>query len=323
MKSEDLITIVVPIYNVEKYLERCVDSIISQSYKNIEIILVDDGSKDNSSKICDEYKKRDSRIKVIHKENGGLSDARNKGIDISNGKYICFIDSDDWINKDMIETMHETIKKDNSQISICRRYRAYEDGKKIEEQYKKYPKKNIFNNIEGLSYLMSFCGYDMSACDKMFELKLFDNIRFPFGKTCEDSFTTYKLLFNAKKISYINKPFYNYFYRINSITRNSNVNETVIEAAKEQYQFVNDNVPELINEASSFLITAYISVFNEYIKRKKKCPNEKKYIKECRKLIKPSLKNKNISIIKKVQIISFCLSGFIYKFLYAFVIKEK
>lgn len=323
MKLGDLVTVVVPIYNVENYLDRCVSSIINQSYDNLEIILVDDGSKDNSPKICDSYEKKDSRIKVIHKKNGGLSDARNKGIDIASGKYICFVDSDDWIECDMIERMYNTIQKDNSNISICRRNRAYDDGRKIIEEYKKYPKNNLFDNIEGLRYLMSFCGYDMSVCDKMFELQLFEDIRFPFGKTCEDSFTTYKIFHKASKISYIDEPFYNYFFRINSISRNSKVNETVIEAAKEQYQYMCDNEPELINEAASFLITAYMSVFNEYIKRGRTCPNKKEYIKEGRKLLKDSIKNKNISFIKKIQILLFCLSSSLYKILYMLIVKEK
>ena len=116
--KKHLVSIVVPVYNVEKYLKRCVDSIINQSYNNIEILLVDDGSTDSSGKICDDYLKKDSRIKVIHKQNGGLSDARNFGIDKSTGDYLSFIDSDDWIEKDMIMNLFNSIINEKSDISI-------------------------------------------------------------------------------------------------------------------------------------------------------------------------------------------------------------
>ena len=117
---EDLISVVVPIYNVENYIKKCVDSILSQTYKNLEIILVDDGSPDNCPQICDEYAQKDNRIKVIHKENGGLSDARNAGIDISKGKFITFIDSDDYIEKDYVEVLYNSIKESIRQAKIGR-----------------------------------------------------------------------------------------------------------------------------------------------------------------------------------------------------------
>ena len=117
--EEDLITIVIPIYKVEKYLDKCIKSVINQTYKNLEIILVDDGSPDNCPKKCDEYEKKDTRIKVIHKENGGLSDARNAGIDIAKGKYITFIDSDDYVSEDYVEYMYNLLKQNNTKMSTC------------------------------------------------------------------------------------------------------------------------------------------------------------------------------------------------------------
>ena len=316
MEKNRKVSIVVPVYNVENYISRCINSLIKQSYKNLEIVLVDDGSTDLSAKICDEYKKIDSRIKVIHKKNGGLSDARNFGIDNCTGEYICFVDSDDWIEKEMIKTLIENIVDTKSDIAICGRYRAYENKEKIIEKYKKYPKEIVFNNIIGLQYLMSFCGYDMSVCDKMFKSSLFSEIRFPYGLTCEDSFTTYKLFSESKQICYINKPFYNYFFRTNSITRNGNVNETVIKAAQEQYKFVLKNYADIKNEASSFLISAYMSVFNEYIKRNKKCMKISLFKKESKKHLKCALKSDNISFVKKIQMIIFCFSSFLYKKIY-------
>lgn len=318
-----LVSIVVPVYNVEKYLKRCVDSIINQSYNNIEILLVDDGSTDSSGKICDDYLKKDSRIKVIHKQNGGLSDARNFGIDKSTGDYLSFIDSDDWIEKDMIMNLFNSIINEKSDISICRRYRVYDNQEKNVESFQTFPKSCAFNNIDGLNYLMSFCGYDMSVCDKMFKSSLFYDVRFPFGKTCEDSFTTYKLFAKANKISYIDKPLYNYYYRVNSITRNKDVNETVITAAKEQFMFIKDNYPENIYAASSFVITAYMSVYNEFIIRNKICTKINEYKNNSRSFLRNALKNQNISKLKKIQMLIFCLSTTMYKLFYKIMLKRK
>ena len=130
--NSDLISIVVPIYNMEKYLDKCVNSIISQTYKNIEIILVDDGSTDLSYDICEKYKKLDNRIKVYHKTNGGLSDAKNFGIKHASGKYIGFVDSDDWIEPMMYEILYKNIKEKNADIAICGRYIDYENGKSFD-----------------------------------------------------------------------------------------------------------------------------------------------------------------------------------------------
>lgn len=321
--KKHLVSIVVPVYNVEKYLNRCVDSIINQSYNNIEILLVDDGSTDSSGKLCDDYLKKDSRIKVIHKQNGGLSDARNFGIDKSTGDYLCFIDSDDWIEKDMIMNLFNSIINEKSDISICRRYRVYDNQEKIVESFQTFPKSCVFNNIAGLNYLMSFCGYDMSVCDKMFKSSLFSDVRFPFGKTCEDSFTTYKLFAKANKISYIDKPLYNYYYRVNSITRNKDVNETVITAANEQFMFIKDNYPENIYAASSFVITAYMSVYNEFIIRNKICTKIDEYKKNSRPFLSNALKNQDISKLKKIQMLIFCLSTTMYKLFYKIMLKRK
>ena len=130
---DELISVIVPVYNVEKYISRCIESIMKQTYKNIEIILIDDGSTDNSGKICDEYSLKDDRINVIHKKNGGLSDARNTGLDIAKGKYISLIDSDDFVSKFFIETLYNTCKNENCEIAICEYERVYEEKEEISD----------------------------------------------------------------------------------------------------------------------------------------------------------------------------------------------
>ena len=227
--KNDLISIVVPIYNVEKYLNRCIDSIINQTYKNIEIILVDDGSIDNSKMICDEYSNLDNRIVVIHKENGGLSSARNTGIDIAKGKYITFIDSDDFIELDYIEYLYSLILKYDTYISVCKHNVFYNDD------YKKPLINNIDYKIskeELLKDILYGKNYSVSACGKLYLKDLFKDIRYPIGKLFEDNDTTYKLI---DKVSYIAIGFeskYNYMLRNDSITRKefSNKHLYLIEA---------------------------------------------------------------------------------------------
>lgn len=143
----DKISIVVPIYNVEKYLDQCVKSIINQTYKNLEIILVNDGSIDNSGKICDKYKRQDNRVIVIHKENGGSSDARNVGIQIATGKYIGFVDSDDYIEKDMYEFLYNNMINENADISCCNRFLLWSNKKQIYGEKKYYA---VMNSKEAI-----------------------------------------------------------------------------------------------------------------------------------------------------------------------------
>ena len=146
MKNIDLISIIIPVYNVEQYLSRCIDSVINQTYKNLEIILIDDGSTDDSGEICDEYALKDNRIKVMHKQNGGVSSARNEGLDISKGNYIGFIDSDDFIEKDMYEFLYDLLTKNNCDISCCNKF-IFKDNKFIAS--KSFPKGNVlsFNEV--------------------------------------------------------------------------------------------------------------------------------------------------------------------------------
>lgn len=211
---EDLISVIVPVYNVEKYLNRCIDSIINQTYKNLEIILVDDGSPDNCGKICDEYAKKDSRIKVIHKENGGLSDARNAGINISIGKYITFVDSDDYLELNFIETLYNLNKKNNTFIAVAP-YIINTDKNEIFDR--SISNDMILTQREALENMLLDRGFTVSAHSKLYEKALFNNIFFPKGKIFEDSATTYKLILKCDKISYCYNGGYHYYKRSESI----------------------------------------------------------------------------------------------------------
>lgn len=181
MDSQELISVIIPIYNVEKYLKKCIDSIINQTYKNLEIILVDDGSPDNCGKICDEYAKKDQRIRVIHKKNGGLSDARNAGIDIAKGKYIAFVDSDDYVEKEYIEIMYKELKKNNVKIVQCG-INKISDNEEIIDNYG-YLKDELINSQRIMEE--KYTKYPISnvvAWNKLYDIDLFKNIRYPVRK---------------------------------------------------------------------------------------------------------------------------------------------
>lgn len=205
------VSIIVPVYNVEKYVERCLDSIINQTYKNIEIIIINDGSIDNSEDKIKPYLVNNKLIKYIFKENGGLSSARNKGIDVSSGEYLLFIDSDDWIELDMAEKMVFKAEKEKADLVICGVRNVFENGN-IEENY--IPKKINLSEILYKSY----------ACNKLISKKIFiqNKIVFPINKWYEDVGTIPYLFLKSKKTIFIEKVFYNYFQRNESITKQKN-----------------------------------------------------------------------------------------------------
>lgn len=237
----ELITIIVPVYKVEDYLNRCVDSILRQTYRNLEIILVDDGSPDRCGEICDEYAELDRRVKVIHKENGGLSDARNVGIDIAQGSYISFIDSDDWIHDEYIERLYQLIRTTNSDISVCNFLRVsteiLADVRLNEEIYE-------FSNLAALKqFTDKFYEQMVIACGKLFKKKLFEQIHFPVGRLHEDEFTTYKLIYNARKIVLTTAQLLYYWQREDSIMGSClNIKSRfhAIDAFKERAEFLKD-----------------------------------------------------------------------------------
>lgn len=213
---EKLISVIVPIYNVEKYLSKCIDSILAQTYKNIEIILVDDESPDECSRICDEYKKREHRIKVIHKKNGGLSDARNAGLKIAMGDYIGFVDSDDYIDKDMYQVLIDNINSYDSDISACSVKKFYEDDDITKN---KIENKDIylFNGEEALKDLIEEGMLKQTVWNKLYKKDVIEDIYFEVGKIHEDEFWTYQIFGKSSKIVYTDEKLYYYLQRSGSI----------------------------------------------------------------------------------------------------------
>lgn len=214
--SQPLVSIIVPIYKVEPYLRRCLDSIVNQTYTNLEIILVDDGSPDDCPQICDEYVAKDERIVVIHKENGGLSDARNAGLDICKGEYISFVDSDDWVDEKYVEVLLDLAVKENADISICEIKKTNQF-----EQFSLADKISFetYTPIDAINRMFSKTEASfIAAWGKLFKAHIFKSLRFPVSKIHEDEYINYKWYYKAKKIIYANIPLYFYFFRLDSIT---------------------------------------------------------------------------------------------------------
>ncbi|XME03217.1 glycosyltransferase family 2 protein [Lachnospiraceae bacterium C1.1] len=219
MLEKPLVSVIVPIYMVEAYLPACIESIQNQTYENLEIILVDDGSKDDCGKIAEKYAANDSRIKVIHKENGGLSDARNAGIDIAEGEYFVFVDSDDRIHPQMTELLLQPVVENKADMSVCNFMTIGDDEKTDISNIVKADIVIIENMEDKTKYYFEEKSYVRFtvAWNKLYPRRYFEQIRYPKGKIHEDEFTTYKLLDKADRVAYIKDPLYYYVQRGSSI----------------------------------------------------------------------------------------------------------
>ena len=249
----DKISVIVPIYNVEPYLRRCIDSIINQTYENLEIILVDDGSRDNCGQICDDYAKKDTRIKVIHKKNGGLSDARNTGLEVCTGNFISFVDSDDWIDKTMLQVMINLMKSNESDICECGVEYVYEN-KNILQSENLNSNISIFNKEESLNNLL-LNNIRQTVWNKLYKSTVIKNMFFEIGKCNEDEFWTYKILDKINKVVKTEQKLYYYYQRNGSIinSRYSMKNLDALEAKYERVKFLN-KYPDIQKEACRQII---------------------------------------------------------------------
>lgn len=209
--KEELISVIVPVYNVERYLEKCIESICGQTFSDLEIILVDDGATDRSCEICDEWAQKDSRIRVIHKPNGGLSDARNAGIEVASGKWFMFVDSDDTITPDTVERLYRAVTQQNCEMAVCNMVRIYDDGT-TEPFYNPVNELTVWEGQQRFETLKQ-----PSACNKLFRADLFRDVRFPKGKFYEDTFVYHILAHRASRIVLTGHDGYYYLSRRESI----------------------------------------------------------------------------------------------------------
>lgn len=318
--EKDVVSVIVPIYNIEKYIDRCVESIVAQTYQNLEIILVDDGSTDNSGLICDEWEKKDKRIEVIHKINGGLSDARNTGIEKSRGELVSFIDGDDEIDKEMYEKLVKVLYRNNADISMCRM-------KKIEPN-REYPTREflndsdeiIFDGKEAMRFLL-LDNIDCSVCLKVYRRKLFNELRFPFGKTNEDFAVLYKLFYRSKRIVYIQDILYFYYYRKQSITSSSfSIKQfDKLDNCLDMIAYISDNAPDIIDEARYYLLMQSMYLLKKLCLENMENQYDKRY-KQLREILQSNsnelLNSKYLTVKEKAMYL--CLAWFpmLYKIIH-------
>ncbi len=278
---EPLVSVIVPVYKVEKYINKCLDSILSQTYRNIEIILVDDGSPDRCPEICDEYARKDNRVKVIHKENGGVSSARNRGIEESNGEYITFVDADDWIEPDMYEKMVKNLIDSNADSVFCGFKTVFDDETC---NYEVNPKQvGLVDGIQALklAYNLDGRGYDCFMCNKIMKSTLLKEKRFKLGlTTSEDALLLAELMPDCEAVYLNNASFYNYYQRTGSASHTFGLTKQRIDnvLAWKQISFLVKRYKELNYYAksiafvngNSLLSQAYIIGNNEIVAKMKK-----------------------------------------------------
>lgn len=261
-----LISVIVPVYNVEKYLARCVDSIVNQTYKNLEIILVDDGSTDLCPQMCDDYAEKDSRIKVVHKKNGGLSDARNAGMAVATGEYISFIDSDDYVSDDFFECLLDVMNKENSDIAECSVVKLYEDNRF--DEFSDDLSVKTYDTHDAMSALIAENPFYQHVWNKLYKTELVKDIPYAVGKLNEDEFWTYQVFGRANKVSKLNKTMYYYFQRNSSIMGvGYNIRRLdALEGKANRQKYIENNFPDLSTQAKIDLYGSCMFAYQSVLK---------------------------------------------------------
>lgn len=315
--EKTLITVVVPVYKVEKYIKKCVDSILCQNYSNLEVILVDDGSPDHCGMICDEYKEQDARIRVIHQENKGLSSARNSAINIARGKYITFVDSDDYIESDMIEVLYNQICLYKADMAVTSLECFYENGS---TKSNKHGKQVIAYKKEEAMDCFLFNGYlTPCVCGKLYSMDLWKTVRCPEGKLFEDQFTTYKIIDLCEKIIFVTKPMYHYRKRKGSIGHAPFSKQTydLYDGIQEEYSFISKKYAEMCpNIAVAKIIWEIVFVNMMILSGYFDCEVVREVQSFIRKYLIEVRKCKYISRVRKMQILLFLNSYSTYRKFY-------
>ena len=258
MAELPLITVIVAVYKVEKYLDQCVRSITEQTYRNLEIILVDDGSPDNCGAMCDVWAEKDSRIRVIHKKNGGLADARNAGIEAATGELIGFVDSDDWIEAEMFQMLYNQMRSANSDISSCGIVLFWDSGRPDAALTVKGTV--ILNAKAAMKAIIEESWIKQPVCNKLYKRNLISKLTFPVGKSHEDAFWTYQAVAQAQSVSVSDEMLYHYRQRDNSIMGSAYSLKRLdfIEAKRQMLAFLKENHSDLVDLALVHMLFDYI-----------------------------------------------------------------
>lgn len=314
-----LVSIIIPVYNTKCYLDECIHSVLVQTYKNVEILLVDDGSTDGSGQICDDFAKYDARIKVIHKKNGGLSDARNAALNVLNGEYIYFLDSDDYIEKDTIEILVNLCEKESADIAITD-YTMF-SVKTPDSTFSKIGKSLKMNKKEAIRNMLLPGKYDHCACSKLYAAYLWENIRFPVGKLYEDLCVNYDVFEKASTIIYYDVS--KYFYR----TRPESIMNSSIKVKDLELLDISDEVadklynryPDLEEIITNKRTTTYANLMYRILlcKDHKEFEGAKSRIQKlCRKNLFKCIKSKYMRKNDKIKVLIISINQSIYTFAY-------
>lgn len=314
------ISIIVPVYNCEKYISNCINSILEQSFKDFELILVDDGSSDRSFEICESFAKKDNRVRAIHQPNSGVSRARNRGMDEAKGEYIGFVDGDDCVDKEMYERLYKNLAYNNADISICGiiNYFVKKDGTTEKVRQSQVDGFWIFSGEQALKEALQSRLYSVNPVNKLFKRELFDKLRYPEGKISEDAFLIPVVISKAGKVVYDSKPMYYYLRRENSITTSnfSDRDWDVVEAYKNHLNMVSEKFPNLKKVAKFRYLWAYTYVIDKIMLSE----NSENYLKDFKKafdFIKKNILeiifNPYFSLKRKIAVIVLLINKKIYK----------
>ncbi len=261
-----MISVIVPVYKVEAYLDQCVASIVNQTYRDLEIILVDDGSPDRCPELCDAWAQRDSRIRVIHKKNGGLSDARNAGMEAATGEFIGFVDSDDWLSKDFYEVLYETAQRHGASIAASGIVKTTQNK---EEFFGTRFEQVVFSPEEAIHTIMHGEGFHAVAWNKLYARKIFEGIRYPVGKLHEDEYVTYRLLDRAERLVLCLDAVYYYRQRTGSIMASWSVRHLDgLEAGLGRLKLLRQRYPGLYPEDAGGFCVACVMNYRKLLDMK-------------------------------------------------------
>lgn len=313
--SDPLVSIIVPVYKTADVLPRCIDSLLCQTYQNLQIVLVDDGSPDNCGEICDQYAAQDCRIFVIHQTNGGLSAARNAGIDAASGQFFAFVDSDDYVEPDYIAFMLDLIEKYHADIASCGAINLQPSGKKIIVDSDKSA--HVMDRREALERMCYNDGFYVTAWDKLYSARLFETIRYPCGKVFEDTGTTYKLVGLADKIVACCEPKYYYVTAPGSITTSGFAESKLdyVEMAEEMADYIVEKYPELKPAADRKCLHAYFSTLCQLVNSNTRRPDIEKQLSEKIRSVRGSvMKNLRASKRDKFAVVSLLLGRRFFAF---------
>ena len=260
--SDPKISVIVPVYKVEPYLHKCLDSIVNQTYRNLEIILVDDGSPDGCPAICDEYARRDPRVRVIHQENGGVSAARNAGLDAATGDWIGWVDPDDWIEADMYESLLENALAYEADIAVCGRVERHPD----KDVFWGWEAVQVWDQEQAVGQLLEDKALRNYQCDKLWRRELFEGVRFPVGEIFEDITVTCQLLLRARRVIALPGTKYNYRQRFDSIVRNQSFSQQLsyVRAARRQMETLRPVWPQYEPQMAAQWVAASIGLWMTY-----------------------------------------------------------